>query len=93
MLVFMPDMHFVELMSDSDDPRFASNVRGQGNAAEIYAAIVMSVGLFGTYTVDEARAFAGEVVEGSNFLIQIGDFPMRKELRLTKMGDSMEESL
>jgi hypothetical protein len=31
MLVFTPDMHFIEVLTDADTPRFASNVRGGGH--------------------------------------------------------------
>ena len=92
MLVFTADMHFVELMSDADVPRFASNVRGQGTAAENGAAMAGSIGLFGTYTVDETGAFTGDVVEGSTFPNWIGDVRTAKELRLVVTGDRMDES-
>ena len=51
-----------------------------------------SIGLFGSYTVDEAGAFTGDVVEGSTFPNWIGDVRTRKELRLTVVGDRMDES-
>ena len=92
MLVFTPDMHFVELMSDADVPRFAANVRGQGTAADNKAAMAGSIGLFGSYTVDGAGAFTGDVVEGSTFPNWVGDVRTSRELRLVVASDCMDES-
>jgi hypothetical protein len=44
-------MHYVEVLTDSDLPRFASEVRGQGTDDENRAAMARSIGMFGTYTL------------------------------------------
>ncbi|WP_407529159.1 lipocalin-like domain-containing protein [Methylobacterium oryzisoli] len=92
LLVFTPDMHFVEVLSDADVPRFASNARGQGSAEENRAAMAGSIGFFGTYTVDAAGAFSGNRVEGSTFPNWIGDVRTTEQLQLVVEGDRMRES-
>ena len=51
LLSFTPDMHFVEVLTDADIPRFASDARGEGTDAENRAAMAGSIGFFGTYSV------------------------------------------
>lgn len=92
LLSFTPDMHFVEVLTDADVPRFASNVRGQGTDAENRIAMDGSIGFFGTYTVDRNGEFTGNRVEGSTFPNWIGGVRTRKELRLVVDGDTMTEN-
>ncbi|MBO4226990.1 lipocalin-like domain-containing protein [Bradyrhizobium neotropicale] len=91
MLVFTPDMHFIEVLTDADTPRFASNVRGGGTDAENRTAMSRSIGFFGTYTVDETGEFSGNRVEGSTFPNWVGDTRTRRELTLKVSGDQMTE--
>ena len=65
MLVFTQDMHFVEVLTDGDMPRFQSNARGGGSDEENRRAMASSIGFFGTYSVDEQGRFAGNRVEGA----------------------------
>lgn len=92
MLTFTPDMHFIEVLTDADIPRFASNVRGEGTDAENRAAIAGSIGFFGTYTVDENGEFSGNRVEGCTFPNWVGSVRTRKDLRLVVEGDVMTEN-
>ncbi len=92
LLVFTADMHFVEVMTDSTIPKFASDERGQGTAKENQAAMAGSIGLFGTYTVDETGAFSGNRVTGSTFANWIGGVRTRKELQMVVNGDRMLET-
>lgn len=92
LLSFTPEMQFVEVLTDADVPRFASNERGQGTNAENRAAMNGSIGFFGTYTVDENGEFTGNRVEGSTFPNWVGGVRTRKELRLIVNGDSMTEN-
>ena len=62
MLVFTPDMHFVEVLTNGDTPRFASDARGGGSDEENRRAMASSIGFFGTYSVDEQGRFAGNRV-------------------------------
>jgi hypothetical protein len=92
MLVFTSDMHFVEVLTDGDVPRFASDARGQGTDAENRAAMAGSIGFFGTYTVDADGAFTGNRVLGSTFPNWVGSVRTRRELQLVVDGDRMTES-
>ncbi len=92
LLVFTPDMRFVEVLTDADVPRFASNARGQGTAEENRAAMAGSIGFFGTYTVDATGAFSGNRVEGSTFPNWVGDVRTTRELQLVVDGDRMSEN-
>ena len=92
LLVFAADMHFVEVMTDSTIPKFASNERGKGTAQENQAAMAGSLGLFGTYTVDDNGDFNGNRVAGSTFPNWIGNVRTRKELQMVVDGDRMLET-
>ncbi|MFP5078567.1 lipocalin-like domain-containing protein [Rhizobium sp. YIM 134829] len=91
LLVFTPDLHYVEVLTEGDAPSFASNARGQGTDAENRRAMAGSIGHFGTYTVDETGAFSGNRVEGSTFPNWVGHRRTTKELTLTVIGDRMYE--
>ena len=60
LLVFTPDMHFIEVLTDAGTPRFASDVRGEGTDDENRMAMSRSIGFFGTYTVDEGELSADQ---------------------------------
>ena len=89
MLVFAENMHFVEVLTDSSIPKFASNVRGHGTNEENRRAMAGSIGFFGSYTVDGSGGFSGNRVDGSTFPNWIGDVRTRKELELAVDGDRM----
>ncbi len=91
LLVFTPDMHFVEVLTDADVPSFASNARGEGTDDENRMAMSRSIGFFGTYTVDEKGEFSGNRVEGSTFPNWVGSVRTRDDLRLVVDGDRMSE--
>ena len=93
LLVFTADLHFVELLHNPAVPRFASSNREQGTAAENQAAIIASLGIYGTYTVDEEGDFYSEQVLGSTFPNWNGLARDRKELTLTVQGNRMTEHL
>ncbi|WCE03771.1 lipocalin-like domain-containing protein [Pseudoxanthomonas sp. JBR18] len=91
LLVFTPDMHFVEVLTDADTPRFASNARGEGTDKENRMAMSRSIGFFGTYTVDSNGEFSGNRVLGSTFPNWVGSVRTRDDLTLTVDGDRMSE--
>lgn len=92
MLVFTSDMHFVEVLTDPDTPRFASDARGQGTDAENRRAMAASIGFYGTYTVDRSGRFAGNRVEGATFPNWVGSVRSTKDLSLVVRGDRMFET-
>jgi len=89
MLIFAPDMHYVEVLTDGDLPRFASNLRGQGTDEENRTAMATSIGMFGSYTVDENGDFTGDRVEGSTFPNWVGSVRTQKDIRIVVNGDQM----
>lgn len=91
LLVFTPDMHFVEVLTDASTPRFASNARGQGTDDENRRAMSRNIGFFGTYTVDEEGEFSGNRVEGATFPNWVDSTRTREQLTLTVVGDRMTE--
>jgi hypothetical protein len=91
LLSFTPNMHYIEVLTDADIPRFASELRGQGTDAENRIVMATNIGMFGTYTVDEKGEFSGDRVEGSTFPNWIGNVRTRKELRIIVDGDQMTE--
>jgi len=91
LLVFTPDMHFIEVLTDADVPRFASNVRGKGTDKENRAAMAGSIGFFGTYAVDANGDLSGNHVEGSTFPNWVGNTRTRQDLQMPVKGDRMTE--
>lgn len=91
LLVFTPDMRYIEVLTAGDQPRFASDARGEGTDAENRRAMASSIAHFGTYTVDAAGEFSGNTVEGSTFPNWVGDERTRDELTLTVANDRMFE--
>ncbi|MDV3458288.1 lipocalin-like domain-containing protein [Sphingomonas sp. HF-S4] len=92
MLVFTSDMRFVEVLTDADTPRFASDKRGEGTDAENQRAMSSSIGFFGTYTVDKSGRFTGNRVEGATFPNWVGSVRGTRELSLIVRGDRMFET-
>ena len=92
LLVFTADMHFVEVLTDADVPRFASNARGEGTDAENRAFFFFFMGFFVIYTVDADGTFSGNRVDGATFPNWIGSVRTRKELQLVVEDDHMTEN-
>jgi hypothetical protein len=92
MLVFTSDMHFIEVLTDPDTPRFASDTRGEGTDAENRRAMAGSIGFYGTYTVDRSGRFAGNRVEGATFPNWVGSVRNTEDLSLVVRGDRMFET-
>lgn len=91
LLVFTADLHYVEVLTDGDVPRFASNARGQGTHEENRRAMAGGIGMFGRYTVDAQGRFAGNVVEGATFPNWVGDVRTTEQLRLRVVNDRLLE--
>lgn len=92
LMVFTPDMHIIEVLTDSTVPKFVSNTRGHGTAEENQAAMAGSIGWFGTYTVDANGNLEGDRVDGSTFPNWIGDVRTRKDIQIVVDGDRMLET-
>ncbi|QGY32923.1 lipocalin-like domain-containing protein [Pantoea cypripedii] len=92
LMVFTPDMHVIEVMTDSTVPKFASNARGYGTAKENQAAMAGGIGWFGTYMVDENGDLEGDRVEGSTFPNWVGDVRTREDIQFVVDGDRILET-
>lgn len=92
MLSFTADMHYVEVLTDSTVRPFASEVRGAGTDEENREAMAASIGMFGTYTVDENGHFSGNRVEGATFPNWVGDIRTTRELRIVVDGNRLTEN-
>jgi hypothetical protein len=92
MLVFTPDLYMVEVLTNRDSPRFASDQRGGGTDAENRRAMASSIGFFGTYTVDGNGRFTGNRVEGATFPNWVGSVRTTRELTMEVRGERMFET-
>jgi Lipocalin-like domain len=92
LLTFTTDMHFVEVLMDADTPRFASNKQDQGTDEENRAVVTKTIGIFGTYTVNQAGEFTGDRVEGCTFPNWIGDVRTKKDITVIVDGNTMNET-
>lgn len=91
LLCFHESMHFVELLSDPGVPKFSSGEREKGTAEENSAAVIGSLALFGTYSVDQDGNLNGDVVEGCSYPNWIGDRRTSDHIKATVSGDTMTE--
>jgi len=66
MAIYDSSGRFAVVNLNPDVPKFASNNRAQGTAAENKAAVEGSIGLFGTYTVSADKVISMKV-EGSTY--------------------------
>ena len=67
MLIFTQDLHFIVVVHNPDIPKFASGDRANATSEEYKTAVTNSLGVYGTYTVDENGDFSEEHVLGSTF--------------------------
>ena len=67
LVIFGADGHFVSLVGRADVPKFASGSRAAGTADENKAAMIGSIALFGTYTINEADRSLTYHIERSSF--------------------------
>jgi hypothetical protein len=66
-LIFTDDGHFVQVHIASSIPKLASGNRTAGTADENKAVVSGSIGLFGTYAVDEDKKVVIFAVKASTF--------------------------
>jgi hypothetical protein len=92
LLSFNENMHYVEVLMDGDVPHVASGQIGGGTAEENAGIAARTIGMFGTYSVDEDGNFTGDQVEGSTFPNWIGDVRTRKDISVRVEGDRMDET-
>ena len=67
LLIFTQDLHFADVLTNPDVPKFASGDRTKGTDVENKAVVARDLALYGTYTVDEQGRFSTEHVIASTF--------------------------
>jgi len=93
MLIFTEDLRFIVVINNPDIPKFASGDRLVGTSEEYKAAVVNSLAVYGTYTIDENGDFLEEHVVGSTFQNMNGTSRGRDELTEKVDGSRMMETL
>jgi hypothetical protein len=85
--------HFTVIVHNPDIPKFASGDRANGTPEEYKTAVMSSLGVYGTYTIDGHGDFLEQHVIGSTFQNMNGSSRGRNELTEKVEGDRMMESL
>jgi hypothetical protein len=93
MVIFTEDLHFIVVINNADIPKFVSGDRSNGTPEEYKTAVTNSLGVYGTYTIDENGDFLEEHVLGSTFQNMIGTSRGRNELTEKVDGNRMMENL
>jgi hypothetical protein len=93
MLIFTEDLHFIVVLNNPDIPKFVSGDRSNGTPEEYKTAVVNSLGVYGTYTIDENGDFLEEQVLGSTFPNMNGTSRGRNEITEKVNGNTMMENL
>jgi Lipocalin-like domain len=93
MLIFTDDLQFMVVINNPDLPKFVSGDRLNGTPEEYKTAVVNSLGVYGTYTIDENGDFLEEHVLGSTFQNMNGTVRDRNEISEKVDGNRMIENL
>jgi Lipocalin-like domain len=93
MLIFTEDLHFIVVLNNPDIPKFVPGDRSNGTPEEYKTAVVNSLGVYGTYTIDENGDFLEEQVLGSTFPNMNGTSRGRNEITEKVNGNTMMENL
>ena len=93
MLIFTEDLQFIVVINNPDIPKFVSGDRLKGTPEEYKTAVVNSLGVYGTYTIDGNGDFLEEHVLGSTFQNMNGTSRGRNEITEKVDGTRMMENL
>ena len=93
MVIFTEDLHFIVVINNPDIPKFVSGDRLKGTSEEYKAAVANSLGVYGTYTIDENGDFLEQHVLGSTFQNMNGSSRGQNELTEKVNGNKMSETL
>jgi Lipocalin-like domain len=93
MVIFTEDLHFIVVINNPDIPKFVSGDRSNGTPEEYKTAVTNSLGVYGTYTIDEKGDFLEERVLGSTFQNMNGTSRGRNEITEKVDGNRMMENL
>ena len=92
MLIFTEDLHFTVIIHNPDIPKFASGDRANGTPEEYKTAVTNSLGVYGTYTVNESGDFLEEHILGSTFQNMNGATRGTDHIGVKVDGNRMMES-
>jgi len=92
MLIFTEDLKFMVIVHNPDIPKFASGDRAKATPEEYKTAVTNSLGVYGTYTVDENGGFGEEHVLGSTFQNMNGQTRGKNEIDVKVEGDRLMET-
>jgi hypothetical protein len=92
-VIFTVDLHFIVVINNPDIPKFVSGDRLKGTPEEYKTAVANSLGVYGTYTIDENGDFLEQHVLGSTFQNMNGTSRGRNELTEKVDGNRMIENL
>jgi Lipocalin-like domain len=93
MVIFTEDLHFIVVINNPDVEKFVSGDRSKGTPEEYKTAVTNSLGVYGTYTIDENGDFLEQHVIGSTFQNMNGSSRSRNELTEKVDGNRMIENL
>jgi Lipocalin-like domain len=93
MVIFTEDLHFIVVINNPDIPKFVSGDRSNGTQEEYKTAVTNSLGVYGTYTIDENGDFLEEHILGSTFQNMNGTNRGRNEITEKVDGNRMMENL
>jgi len=93
MMIFTEDLHFMVVVTNPDLPKFASGDRANGTPEEYKTAVMNSLGLYGTYTIDENGDFLEQHIVGSTFQNFNGNIRGRNILTEKVDGNSLTENM
>lgn len=93
MLILTEDLHFTVVINNPDIPKFISGDRSNGSPEEYKTAVINSLGVYGTYTIDENGDFVEEYILGSTFPNMNGTSRGRNEITEKVDGNKMMENL
>src|SRR5450432_760645 len=93
MVIFTKDLHFIVVINNSEIPKFVSGDRSNGTPEEYKTAVTNSLGVYGTYTIDENGDFLEQHALGSTFQNMNGTSRGRNELTEKVDGNRMIENL
>src|SRR5882724_10253739 len=92
MLILTEHLHFTVIVHNPDIPKFASGDRAKGTPEEYKTAVTNSLGVYGTYTINENGDFLEQHVIGSTWQNMNGSSRGRNELTERIEGNKMTEN-
>jgi len=93
MLVFTEGLHVIGIFNNPDIQKFVSGNISNGTLEEYKTAVTNSIGVYGTYTVDENGDYLDQVIAGSTDHHLNGTLISRDKLTEEVEGNRMIETM